>query len=369
MLCQASAGRAGIGLALPFLDAAMILINSCDHYNFLENIPGETTSKFLPLARKFRINCTDKNRSSELAETIFRLSIDKDSFSSYPHDLLRIMIFGKEELAFEKFILLHWENSPTILKSRSEDNFFSSLFNFASGSLDAILESIIKGFVSCPPLASDELDIFSFLEEVSESLGSDLVSGQDFRLVRTLVLGSVSKEEVKILDSDALTVKQIVSTCEEAVRDGYTLAIRGLEFRLKEVAGISDSLASVFGQPSVGVNAYLTPPMSQGLSRHFDDHCVFICQLCGVKRWVVSPRSTSLLPRLYEDSGASSAEETGSHCGAAREFVLQQGDILYIPRGCLHEASTTDNGGEDQLQISSFSLHLTIAIEVEPPFE
>ena len=66
-------------------------------------------------------------------------------------------------------------------------------------------------------------------------------------------------------------------------KEGYTVALRGLEFRYQSIAAIADKLEVMFGSPSVGANLYLTPPNSQGLMCHFDDHCVFVCQIFGSK--------------------------------------------------------------------------------------
>ncbi|XP_078439397.1 uncharacterized protein LOC144709663 isoform X2 [Wolffia australiana] len=357
----------GIGPS-PLLDAAMILINTCDNH-FLEKIPKDMTRRFLPLAKELWRHFKNQRGSSsspcehDLAETIFRLSMNIDGFSSCPSDLLRTTIFGRELCHFESFTLNHWENSPILLRNELiEGDVISSCFDLGSGSRDAALEGVLSASVSCPPLASDELDIVSFLEEVKGCLGRDMVNGQDIRLVKI-------KEELQFCDGEGLSVDQIMSKCKKALESGYTVALRGLEFRSMALAGISDGLAVLFGQPSVGANIYLTPPGSQGLARHYDDHCVFICQLLGTKRWTVSPRSTPLLPRLYEPLGGSSSSVSRGSCGDDKEFVLREGDILYIPRGCPHEAQTFGDIAESPIEMSTFSLHLTLGIEVEPPFE
>lgn len=50
--------------------------------------------------------------------------------------------------------------------------------------------------------------------------------------------------------------------------------------------------------------------------------------------------------------------------------ILLEGDIMYVPRGFVHEAHTdVDVGGFEVNSTVDCSLHLTLAIEVEPPFE
>ncbi|CAA6662329.1 unnamed protein product [Spirodela intermedia] len=258
-----------------FLEAAVVLINTCNN-DFLESIPGEATREFLLLAKELWLGCRRVQRGSvspsrqDLAETIFRLSMNQDGFTSCPPDLLRTCIFGREESGFENFILAHWENSPVLLRSGSgDDDAISNCCDFSSGSMDAALESILRGSVSCPPVSSDELDILSFLEEARGSLGVDLRYGQDIRVVRTQELDSGCKGEVHFFGK--LSGDHVLK-CRKAVEDGYTVALRGLEFRSKGIAELCDGMAALFGQPSVGANIYLTPPGSQGLSRHYDDH-------------------------------------------------------------------------------------------------
>lgn len=53
-----------------------------------------------------------------------------------------------------------------------------------------------------------------------------------------------------------------------------------------------------------------------------------------------------------------------------RMEVLLEGDIMYVPRGYVHEAHTDVDGSGSQVNASAdYSFHLTLAIEVEPPFE
>uniref|UniRef100_A0A162A3N2 Bifunctional lysine-specific demethylase and histidyl-hydroxylase n=1 Tax=Daucus carota subsp. sativus TaxID=79200 RepID=A0A162A3N2_DAUCS len=153
--------------------------------------------------------------------------------------------------------------------------------------------------------------------------------------------------------------------CEAAFKEGYSIAMRGMEFRFKSIAAVADDLASFFGQPSVGVNMYLTPPDSQGLACHYDDHCVFVCQLIGTKNWKIFHRPSLQLPRLYEPINKLENEEMTTD--RFNQVLLKEGDVLYIPRGVPHEACTVNEDESDGN--AGFSLHLTLAIEVEPPFE
>lgn len=175
-----------------------------------------------------------------------------------------------------------------------------------------------------------------------------------------------SLDSCGIQDPCPFSIEDVLK-CEDAFKEGYTVAIRGMEFRFESLAAIADGLASFFGQPSVGANMYLTPPNSQGLTRHYDDHCVFVCQLVGTKKWRLFPQSNLQLPRLYDPLGRLHGSEVQSSTAEGQQVLLREGDILYIPRGVLHEACTESasfDGSSD-----GYSLHLTLGIEVEPPFE
>lgn len=100
----------------------------------------------------------------------------------------------------------------------------------------------------------------------------------------------------------------------------------------------------------VGANLYLTPPNSQGFAPHYDDIEAFVLQIEGKKRWFLYPPRTEneLLPR--ESSGNFQQDEIGSPYFAQ---TLYPGDLLYFPRGWIHQANTVDN---------SHSLHVTLSV-------
>ena len=104
-----------------------------------------------------------------------------------------------------------------------------------------------------------------------------------------------------------------------------------------------------FWKCSTGCNVYLTPPDSQGFSPHFDDIDAFVLQLEGKKLWkVYPPRSErEMLPRF-----SSPNFEQGEIGEPALEAVLEPGDLLYMPRGTVHQACCVPG---------AHSLHVTIS--------
>ncbi|XP_026457973.1 uncharacterized protein LOC113358592 isoform X2 [Papaver somniferum] len=398
-------GSSGVDeLRVLVLEATITLINTCNLKQLTE-IPKELVESFLRYLKEAWVSLRDEiilknvgecgkdgnirlsnTRVHDLAESIFRLSINRsDCSTNCTPEVVRRNIFGPEHSEFEQFMLNYWEKSPFLFTKLSKPlsdcgDSFSSLFRSFNSkrTTSAVISSVLRGLVSCPPLPSDDLNIISFLEEVKGGLGFPMIYEQDIRVLKAVGLSNTKvKREIhyhkELTDSTVTTDHKMVDVhkCEEAFLEGYTVALRGMEFRSESIAAIADGLAVLFGQPSVGANAYLTPPQSQGLARHYDDHCVFICQLLGQKRWVVSPRQTSLLPRLYEPLRCLTGSEDGIDAFECKQFLLQEGDILYIPRGCPHEAYTvTDDDVPEKDDVSTgSSLHLTLGIEIEPPFE
>lgn len=109
----------------------------------------------------------------------------------------------------------------------------------------------------------------------------------------------------------------------------------------------------------VGANAYLTPTSSQGFAPHFDDIDAFVCQVSGRKRWrVYAPRGDGhdVLPR------ASSVDFTADEMKNVKvlyDEVLFPGDMLYLPRGTIHQAECLQS--RDGASVENGSLHVTIS--------
>jgi hypothetical protein len=96
-------------------------------------------------------------------------------------------------------------------------------------------------------------------------------------------------------------------------------------------------------------NAYYTPPSAQGFKVHHDTHDVFCLQVAGEKRWLVYPPVVELPLRSQ-----TYTEEMGEPGEPILDVTMQPGDTLYLPRGWLHQAMTSNTA----------SLHMTVGINV-----
>lgn len=109
---------------------------------------------------------------------------------------------------------------------------------------------------------------------------------------------------------------------------------------------IQEKMESFFGA-LVGSNVYLTPPESQGLPPHYDDVEVFILQLEGQKQW----RLYSPPVPLAAEYSLVPEERLGS---PTHQILMQEGDLLYFPRGTVHQAHTLPGAPSTHLTISTY---------------
>jgi lysine-specific demethylase/histidyl-hydroxylase NO66 len=123
------------------------------------------------------------------------------------------------------------------------------------------------------------------------------------------------------------------------VERGATVVLQGLQLTRQPLAVYCRELEARLGHPA------------QGLPVHHDTHDVFVLQVAGTKRWLVYDPVLELPLReqRYE-------AELGGPGEPVLDVVLGPGDTLYLPRGWLHQALTSDDD----------SLHLTIGVNVVP---
>eukprot|EP00088_Acartia_fossae_P053775 TRINITY_DN6138_c0_g1_i1.p1 TRINITY_DN6138_c0_g1~~TRINITY_DN6138_c0_g1_i1.p1 ORF type:complete len:508 (+),score=61.53 TRINITY_DN6138_c0_g1_i1:35-1558(+) len=104
-------------------------------------------------------------------------------------------------------------------------------------------------------------------------------------------------------------------------------------------------------QCMVGANVYLTPPGTQGFAPHWDDVEVFMMQLEGKKHWRLY-EPPAKLPR--HSSKNLSQEEVGE---PIMELDLEPGDLLYLPRGTIHQGNCLESDHSLHITISAYQLN------------
>lgn len=127
---------------------------------------------------------------------------------------------------------------------------------------------------------------------------------------------------------------------------GGTIILPGLQRRLPALAAYCRALEQVFSC-DLQTNIYFTPDNAQGFRTHYDSHDVIVLQVHGSKTWKIyeSDLELPLRSQPFSPDGFVAGK-------VIDEFVLQAGDMAYVPRGVVHDAIAT----------TEMSLHITTGL-------
>jgi ribosomal protein L16 Arg81 hydroxylase len=216
----------------------------------------------------------------------------------------------------EEFLAEDWERRPLVVQGREERRF------------DDLLS----------------------VQDVERLVCSSGIRYPAFRLVKEGEQIPVSAYTVDIPWSPrGFTETADVERVAAAFEGGATIVLQGLHLHWPPLARFCRGLEATLGHP-VQANSYYTPRGSQGLAVHHDTHDVFVLQISGEKRWLVYEPAFELPLRDQKYK----REVHGEPGSPLHDLVLRAGDVLYLPRGWLHEALTSDTD----------SLHITVGVNV-----
>lgn len=175
-----------------------------------------------------------------------------------------------------------------------------------------------------------------------------LIASADLR-ANTIDLADASRELDRaawVMDGGA--VDRAVIAHQHAL--GATIILQQLHQSDPDLAAFCRAMEQTFSC-HVQTNIYLTPPSAQGFHTHYDNHDVFVLQVEGEKLWRLygTPVTTPYRGEGFERGKYDLGEKTS-------EFVLKAGDCAYVPRGLVHDASTSGDGP---------SLHITCGLIVK----
>uniref|UniRef100_A0A1B6GDQ5 Bifunctional lysine-specific demethylase and histidyl-hydroxylase n=1 Tax=Cuerna arida TaxID=1464854 RepID=A0A1B6GDQ5_9HEMI len=220
-------------------------------------------------------------------------------------------------ISHQDFMRQNWEKRPLLIQRENNRNYFSELLS--TPAIDAMLRENVVCFTK-------HLDITSYTDGVRETHN---------------VLGRAQPNLVWDFYSNGCSVRLLNP-------QAFLPKIHALNATLQEYFGCF-----------VGANVYLTPPNSQGFAPHYDDIEAFVLQIEGKKHWKVYPprNEQETLPRF--SSPNFSQEEIGE---PILDVTLEPGDLLYFPRGYIHQASTVE--GEHSLHITLSAYQKTAWVDL-----
>ncbi len=218
-----------------------------------------------------------------------------------------------EPFAVERFLAEHWERQPLVVP-RGEEGRFDDLLS--------------------------PRDVEHLITETGIRLPA-------FRLVKAGATVAGYAADLSWRPSPFTGVADVHRVLEEFER-GATIVLQGLHHLWLPLARYCRHLEAFLGHP-VQANAYYTPAGSQGLPVHHDTHEVISLQVAGSKRWLVYEPvlELPLKNQRYRSARGAPGE-------AILDVTLHAGDTLYLPRGWLHQALTSEDD----------SLHITVGVNV-----
>ncbi len=218
-----------------------------------------------------------------------------------------------EPLEVERFLAEHWERKPLAVP-RAEEGRFDDLLA---------------------------------VRDVERLLTETAIRTPAFRLVKAGETVAGYTHDLSWRPAPFTGVADVARVLEEFER-GATIVLQGLHHNWLPLARYCRHVEAYLGHP-VQANAYFTPAGSQGLPVHHDTHEVITLQIAGTKRWLVYEPALEL--PLKNQRYRSALGEPGE---PVLDVTARAGDTLYLPRGWLHQAMTTDTD----------SLHITVGINV-----
>lgn len=255
-------------------------------------------------------------------------------------DLLDELLYGSP--SHYKLIFSH------LINGISETDFFNSIFekkavHFSRSLSDANANQTKKRKLDNTSGNTNNGDIFSREIFLNTVVSHNLVPLNNVTVTKYDGVKRIDHEFKKKSDAHPMKMEEL----KKVFFQGYTVQFYQPQRFNDPLYKMNCGFEHKFGTLA-GSSAYLTPPGKlQGLEPHHDDVEVFILQTEGCKIW-----------RLYLDSSANLPDFYAKNLPKDRlkryvELKLSKGDLLYLPRGVIHEAVTSEE---------AFSTHVTISV-------
>ena len=216
-------------------------------------------------------------------------------------------------VAIERFLEEHWERQPLVV-TREEQERFADLLSVG---------------------------------DVERLVTETAIRAPAFRLVKAGESVAGYTTDLSWRPEPFTGVADVRRVLDEWER-GATIVLQGLHHSWLPLARFCRLLEGYLGHPAQA-NAYFTPRGSQGLPVHHDTHEVFTLQVSGEKRWLVYEPALELPLKTQRYRSA-----LGAPGDPVLDVTQRAGDTLYLPRGWLHQALTSETD----------SLHITVGVNV-----
>ncbi|XP_043285278.1 bifunctional lysine-specific demethylase and histidyl-hydroxylase NO66 isoform X2 [Venturia canescens] len=248
-----------------------------------------------------------KNEHVGKSETPQKATIHKGLNNNPTEEAKSLFQWLIHPVSVENFFKENWERAPLQIK-RSKINYYKLLMS------TPMMDNILRSFHI---LYTKNIDITSYTDGERETFNPP--------------------------------GRALPSVVWDYYSNGCSIRMLNPQTFIPKLHALNATLQEFFGC-FVGANSYLTPPDSQGFAPHYDDIEAFILQIEGKKRWRLYKPTTEkeYLPRY------SSKNFDPSEIGEPiLDTVINAGDLLYFPRGTIHQGETIDG---------MHSLHITLSV-------
>lgn len=127
--------------------------------------------------------------------------------------------------------------------------------------------------------------------------------------------------------------------------NGSTIVVQAAQRIFYNLNNACGKIADYFKSP-VQANMYVTPTRSVGFNPHWDTHDVFVLQITGTKTWHLFGTEKKL-PVKGQTLDIKNFKKS-----PIKTIQLYPGDLLYVPRGYVHDAMSDDG----------ISTHITVGV-------
>lgn len=170
-----------------------------------------------------------------------------------------------------------------------------------------------------PPLDDEGFDDLASFSDLDHMVASAGIHASNLRMVKSGQTLPVTAYTAPLAKKSRSLERQVSGPLVyERFDEGATIVLESLHRYWLSLTDFCRDLELSLGH-RLQVNAYITPPGSQGFDVHQDSHDVFVLQVSGSKHWIVYDRDEPELLLIDEE--------------------IERGSALYVPKGFPHAAS------------------------------